>query len=655
MFNKITEKLSKQSIKNFHLNYFDEIDPNDPNDQNDLCKTCSISTNLNHSIGCVSLTFEKQNNQPHSNSFSYLQNKNILIMFDQPNDNDGNGNGNGNRNGNGNENENGVKIVLFESMRQRHQLNHKHQVKQVQNKTKKHQQQLTFKFEQQPQQRYLNFNCRRIYQNLYPWILDRRELLNINYFNTRRVNNNMIVNEMIDTNSLIIVLIVNANSVERFDGFNEFSFVKKFEYDSIAATTAAGSITNPVTDFSKSTMKIITENNAKQFDSITNRAKNVLVSSERRASLKSTKQQKQQQQQHKHRSPKKPQNIKLKMSQFLKILFQYAMLFNCLTQLVSGNLMTRNVGNDIGNDHNNQSAMNLNNPNQNQNQTTSMANRLSMTTATPNILSPNVTNNMMGSVKQQSGDSGDDQRQQHYKYQQYQDTLGFAADESSNPNEESGEEYSRCPSCQFREQLKAHNLASIKMHILHRLLMEKPPNITGRPHISEEILQQFYQTKDFRYIRIRNNSFDDSSDEMQGDDPTANHQHHYIHGGKSGLQPHHHHQTSYHGHHHVSRSGRNNSSAAGGNGNGAGGSSGNSKKNSGGSSNNKFGSDSEYNEDDDYNLNERGGISYNMDYYDEPRTPSRSHYADMDQSDEDSDEEAFYSMTDVIYSFPRRK
>lgn len=571
-------------------------------------------------------------------------------MFDQSNDDDGNGNGNGNGN------ENGVKIVLFEPMRQRHQLSHKHHVKQVQNKMKKLQQQLTFKFEAQPQpqpqQRYLNFNFRRIYQN--PWNFDRREL-NVNNFKVRRVNNNMIVNEMIDTNSLIIVLIVNANSVERIDGFDEFHFVKQLKYDSKSITPTRSK--NPVTDFSKSTMKMYTENNAKQIESNTDQRENVLVS-QTRASLKSTKQQ------HKHRSPKKPQNIKLKMSEFLKILFQYAMLFNCLTQLVSGNLMTRNVGNDIGNDHNNQSAID-------QNQTAFMANRLSMTTAMPNILAPIETNNrtqfgnVMGSVQQQSGGGGDgdgdggdqrqqQQQQQHFKFQQYQDTMGFAADESSNPNEESGEEYSRCPACQFREQLKAHNLASIKMHILHRLSMEKPPNITGRPHISENILQHFYQTKDFRYIRIRNNSFDDSSsDEMQGDDPAASHQHHYIHGGKSGLQPHHHHQTSYHGHHHLSRSGRNNSSSsAGGIGNGAGG---NSKKNSGGNSNNKFGSDSEYNEDDDYNLNERGGIAYNMDYYDEPRTSSRSHYADMDQSDADSDEEPFYSMTDVIYSFPRRK
>lgn len=48
------------------------------------------------------------------------------------------------------------------------------------------------------------------------------------------------------------------------------------------------------------------------------------------------------------------------------------------------------------------------------------------------------------------------------------------------------------------------------------------------------------------------------------------------------------------------------------------------------------------------------GIVYNMDYYDEMRSSSRSHYEELLEDDEDG-EEAFFSQTDSIYSFPKCK
>lgn len=59
--------------------------------------------------------------------------------------------------------------------------------------------------------------------------------------------------------------------------------------------------------------------------------------------------------------------------------------------------------------------------------------------------------------------------------------------------------------------------------------------------------------------------------------------------------------------------------------------------------------DNEYNDEYDYG----GGIVYNMDFYDEPR--SRLHYDDMPYDSVEETDDAFYSMTDVIYSFPKCK
>lgn len=63
--------------------------------------------------------------------------------------------------------------------------------------------------------------------------------------------------------------------------------------------------------------------------------------------------------------------------------------------------------------------------------------------------------------------------------------------------------------------------------------------------------------------------------------------------------------------------------------------------------------ENEYNEEYDYS--DRGGIVYNMDYYDEPRSSGRSHYDEMPYDSVEDVEEAFYSTTDVIYWFPKCK
>lgn len=57
-----------------------------------------------------------------------------------------------------------------------------------------------------------------------------------------------------------------------------------------------------------------------------------------------------------------------------------------------------------------------------------------------------------------------------------------------------------------------------------------------------------------------------------------------------------------------------------------------------------FGADNEYNEEFD-SFDERGGIIYNPDYYDEMPP----------EFDEEDTDEAFYSITDSIYSYPKCK
>lgn len=59
-----------------------------------------------------------------------------------------------------------------------------------------------------------------------------------------------------------------------------------------------------------------------------------------------------------------------------------------------------------------------------------------------------------------------------------------------------------CSSCLKREQVKEQNLMSLKFHILKRLEMQKLPNITIRPNISEKVIHNFYMKHGYRYIRM---------------------------------------------------------------------------------------------------------------------------------------------------------
>lgn len=61
-----------------------------------------------------------------------------------------------------------------------------------------------------------------------------------------------------------------------------------------------------------------------------------------------------------------------------------------------------------------------------------------------------------------------------------------------------------CSACRLRKQAEDQSLASFKKHILRRLEMEQPPNITAKgsvPQVAEGVLQSFYHSHGFRYIR----------------------------------------------------------------------------------------------------------------------------------------------------------
>lgn len=262
----------------------------------------------------------------------------------------------------------------------------------------------------------------------------------------------------------------------------------------------------------------------------------------------------------------------------LQIFIKYLLILNCFVCVASGNLMSRNAGhNDLSNKHNQTNVETATTP---LNGATPLINNSRskpiLTTPSP-ILHSIMSNNrsQLHGVDMQSQENGRPLQVKHFAQQHLtpdaMPPAHFAGDSTNSyqipNNDDNSEEFSRCASCQFREQLKAQNLASIKMHILARLSMTHPPNVTERPKISETILDNFYLNNGFRYIRVRNGSnefIDDGINEMQGDDPNASsnnkHQYHHMHeyqgngGIKSGLhEQHHHHQSSYHSHNRHSR------------------------------------------------------------------------------------------------------
>ncbi|XP_055312602.1 uncharacterized protein LOC129574537 [Sitodiplosis mosellana] len=366
-----------------------------------------------------------------------------------------------------------------------------------------------------------------------------------------------------------------------------------------------------------------------------------------------------------HRSPSLSlSTVIVHRSNRLNIFIKYLLILNCFVCVASGNLMSRNVGNDLSSKHN-QTSVDTATTQLNGSASTLIdavnggggvggggvsGRRGMLTTASPlllqSIMSSNRSQFMAPPMPNQKNGRSNSNNHHHLHHQQPATAAAAAVAAAQDVNydnygDSGSEEFTRCASCQFREQLKAQNLASIKMHILARLSMTHPPNITGRPHISEQILQSFYQNNDFRYIRIRNGSGaggsddyssaqnedddDDDMNEMQGDDPRVTnnkHQHHHHiynrNGGiKSGLhEQHHHHQSPQY-------------------------------YQNGGHSRHE----NDFSEDYD---GDRGGIVYKMDYFDEPRSSTRfNHYDDMSYDSAEENDEAFYSTTDVIYSFPK--
>lgn len=246
----------------------------------------------------------------------------------------------------------------------------------------------------------------------------------------------------------------------------------------------------------------------------------------------------------------------------LQIFIKYLLILNCFMCFANGNLLSRNIGNDLSSKHN-QSQAEAATAALNSSTLIGSNRKGILSTTSPLIPHSVLSNNNRSQFQSPSIHSQDSERAKHFLHQHAQDALisnSYVSNEPASPyktpnGEDSGsEEFTRCTSCQFREQLKAHNLASIKMHILARLSMTHPPNITGRPHIAEEILQTFYENVDFRYIRVRNDTPDELN-EMQGDDPnpaSGQHQHHHLHeyhrngGIKTGLNEQHHHHHNRH-------------------------------------------------------------------------------------------------------------
>ncbi|XP_031634913.1 uncharacterized protein LOC116348153 [Contarinia nasturtii] len=330
-------------------------------------------------------------------------------------------------------------------------------------------------------------------------------------------------------------------------------------------------------------------------------------------------------------------------SNLLNIFIKYLLILNCLMCVANGNLMSRNVENDLNNKHNQTNIDALTTHLSNSPLTSNDNGRKGIsTTVSPHILQTIMSNNnpsqfQVNSQTQSQKIGRSTHHHLHHQQQQQQQQLEqhqIGQDMNIENHGDNSEEFSRCASCQFREQLKAQNLASIKMHILTRIGLERPPNITGREHIPEHMIENFYLKQDSRYIRIRNGTDEynsaqseedvDDTNEMQGDDPGVminnKHQHHHIYnrngGVKNGLhEQHHHHQPPQY-------------------------------------YNNGAHSRHENDFSEDYD-GERSGIVYKMDYFDELRSSSRFHYDDMSFDRSEETDEAFYSTTDVVYSFPK--
>lgn len=262
-------------------------------------------------------------------------------------------------------------------------------------------------------------------------------------------------------------------------------------------------------------------------------------------------------------------------------------------------------------------------------------------------------------IKNESNVSQQHKEEYHFNsFRQYKPALAEMTADTATTTEESDEIFS-CSACKFREELKRQNLALIMEHILLRLDMSQPPNITKPPPVSERVLDNFYSKNGNNYIRFRNHSAADPNNndsKMQNDGPAVsldqndNRRPEDNDNSAGGLVPpttepdfsynyheEQHHQYHHH-HHHVYH-----------------------YQNRHTIQNNfkydpiddiediharysqKYYPENEYG-DYDYDLSNEHGLVFNMDYFNNAQ----------DDLEEEEDEK-FYSVTDNLYLFPRSK
>jgi hypothetical protein len=78
-----------------------------------------------------------------------------------------------------------------------------------------------------------------------------------------------------------------------------------------------------------------------------------------------------------------------------------------------------------------------------------------------------------------------------------------------------------CPSCGSHEDLKRVSLEFIKYQVLHKLGLERPPNITNFPKVNDLIIQNLLNNNGSkRYMSMKSATTTTNNYEMIGDDPT---------------------------------------------------------------------------------------------------------------------------------------
>lgn len=145
-----------------------------------------------------------------------------------------------------------------------------------------------------------------------------------------------------------------------------------------------------------------------------------------------------------------------------------------------------------------------------------------------------------------------------------------------------------CTTCHERRQVEDQSLDFFKTHILKRLDMEKPPNITAVPLVADDVIKGFYKTHGYRYIRLSGNR------EAGGKSGSANSR-------SASVEP------------------------------------------------NYDGVDYDGMQADDPQYDSSSELNYFENYGGDRR------FDDMEAEDDEDEEEQFFSTTDSIFAFPKRK